>query len=170
MFWPGGECLAIVWSVFWTFQLFSPFFFTTFRTWFGLPHPLIASVPQCVCTHPINLIGIHLLHCVHDNEHIGTHVAIHNNFDAITWDVSFHMKWNQLHAFLSITFNSSCWQVNIVLTKDDIRTLVDVVIDDPLWTNLKPQSCATQRFVTFNVVQAKERSYHNRHPLINFSP
>jgi hypothetical protein len=32
--------------------------FTTFRTWFGLPHPSIVSIPRGVCTHPIDL-GFH---------------------------------------------------------------------------------------------------------------
>jgi hypothetical protein len=30
-----------------------------------------------------------------------------------------------------------------VLTKNDIHTLANVVITDPTWTNLLPQSCAT---------------------------
>jgi hypothetical protein len=46
--------------------------------------------------------------------------------------------WKQSHALLSITFNSSCWWVDIVLTKDDICTLVDIVIVDPTQANLLP--------------------------------
>jgi hypothetical protein len=65
----------------------------------------------------------------------------------------------QLHALPSTTFNFSCRRIDIVLTKDGIYTLVDFVIADP--RNLFPQFCAIQRFVAFDVVQAKERSYHN---------
>jgi hypothetical protein len=36
-------------------------------------------------------MGIHLLRCVHGNEHIGTHDAICNTFAAIAQDVGFHM-------------------------------------------------------------------------------
>jgi hypothetical protein len=40
--------------IFPAFQLFSPIFCTTLCTQFALPHPSIASIPRCVCTHPID--------------------------------------------------------------------------------------------------------------------
>jgi hypothetical protein len=33
-------------------------------------------------------------------------------------------------------FSSSCYKVDIVLTKDGIRTLIDIVIGDPMCANL----------------------------------
>jgi hypothetical protein len=48
-----------------------------------------------------------------------------------------------------------------MLTKDDICTLVDIVIVDLMQEDLFFQSCATQGFVTSNANQAKEKSYHN---------
>jgi hypothetical protein len=36
--------------------------------------------------------------------------------------------------------------------------------------DLLPWSCATQGFVASNVAQAKERSYHNWHPIDQFAP
>jgi hypothetical protein len=86
---------------------------------------------------------------------MGTHDAICDTFVAIVQDVGFHVGWIQLHAFLSTMFNSSCQQVDIVFTKDDISTLVDVVIIDPTWTYLLPRSCTFQRFVASNAAQAK---------------
>jgi hypothetical protein len=77
-------------------------------------------------------MGIHLLHCVHNNEHTRSYDAIRDTFVAIAQDVSFHMGWKQLHALLSTTVNFSCQRVDIVLTKDAIHTLVDVVIVDPM--------------------------------------
>jgi hypothetical protein len=74
---------------------------------------------------------------------------------ASTWDE------NKLHTLPSTTFNSFRQQVNIVLTKYIICTLADVVITNPMRIDLFPQSCATQRFATSNVVQTKERSYRN---------
>jgi hypothetical protein len=107
-------------------------------------------------------MGIHFLCCAHGNEHIGTHDAICNTFAPITWDDGFNMGQEQLHALLSTTFNSFCQWVNIVLTKNDILTLVDVGIVDPLvWMDLLSQSYTTQVFTTFDVVQAKEKSYCN---------
>jgi hypothetical protein len=58
-------------------------------------------------------------------------------------------------------FNSFCQRINIVRTKNGIRTLVDIVIADPMQLDLLPQSCTIQGFATFDVIQAKERSYHN---------
>jgi hypothetical protein len=57
-----------------------------------------------------------------------------------------------------------------MLTKDGIRTLANVIIVDSMWANLLPWSYATQGFVASNVVQAKEISYHNRHPIDQFLP
>ncbi len=74
-------------------------------------------------------MGIHLLGCAHGNECIGTHDTIHNTFATIVWDVGFHMGRKQLHALPSTTFNSFRWQIDIVLTKNDIRTLTHIVID-----------------------------------------
>ncbi len=56
-----------------------------------------------------------------------------------------------------------------MLTKDDIHTLVDIIIIDPMWANLLPQTCETQRFVAFDAAQAKKKSYMTNTPLINSS-
>jgi hypothetical protein len=113
---------------------------------------------------------IHLLHCVHGNVHTKTHDAIRDTFAAIAWDVDFHVRQEQLHALSLTTFNSFCQQINIVLTKDGIRTLIDIVITNPTRTNLFPWSCATQGFVTFDTAQAKKKSYHYQHPIDQFLP
>jgi hypothetical protein len=57
-----------------------------------------------------------------------------------------------------------------VFIKDDIQTLIDVVIVNPLRTNLLLSFCATQGFITFDVVQTKERSYCDPHPFDQFLP
>jgi len=76
-------------------------------------------------------MGIHFLHCVHGNEHTGTHDAIHDTFVGIARDVGFHVGQKLLHAIPLTTFISSRQQVNVVLTKDDIRTLAGIVIANP---------------------------------------
>jgi hypothetical protein len=67
-------------------------------------------------------------------------------------------------------FNSFCWQIDIVFTKDDICTLVGVIIVDPMQADLLPWSCATQGFDAFNVAQAKKMNYHDWHPIDQFVP
>jgi len=83
-------------------------------------------------------MGIQFLHCVHGNERIGTHDVIRNTFDAIARDASFHVGQAQLHALPSTTFNSFHQQINIMLTKNGIRTLTDIVIANPMQTYLFP--------------------------------
>jgi hypothetical protein len=56
-------------------------------------------------------------------------------------------------------FNYSCQQVNIVLTKNDIHTSIDIIIVAPTSVDLLPQFCATQGFDASNVVQAKKWNY-----------
>jgi hypothetical protein len=115
-------------------------------------------------------MGIHLLHCVHGNERTKTHDVICDTFAAIAQNVNFHMWQEQLHALPSTTFNSSHQWINIVFTKDGIRTLIDIVIVDPTRTDLLPRSYITQGFVASNVAQAKEKSYRNWYPTDQFLP
>ncbi len=159
----GASVCLTTWPIISSFWLTSIIFSTTHWIWLGLPHASIANVPWCICTHPIDPMGIHFLHCAHGNKHTWTH-------DAIAWDAGFHMGWDQLHAFLSNTFNLFYWQVDIVLTKNDICILIDVVSANPTWVNLLPQSCATQGFVAFDATQAKKQSYRNWHLANQFLP
>ncbi len=114
-----------------------------------------------MCTHPFDPMGIHLLRCTHGNERMGTHDVIHNIFATIMQDVSFHVERKQLRVHPSTTFNSFHQWVDIVLIKDDIRTLADIVITNPTRVDLLSQFCATQRFVTFDATQAKKMNYHD---------
>ncbi len=57
-----------------------------------------------------------------------------------------------------------------MLTKDGIRTLVDVVIANPTRAYLLRQSYTTQGFATSEATKAKERNYRDRHPTDHFFP
>jgi hypothetical protein len=115
-------------------------------------------------------MGIHLLCCAHGNECSGTHDVIYDTFAAIAWNVGFHVGQGQLHVLISTTFNSFRRRINIVLTKNDIRTFTNVVIANPMQVNLLLWSYITQGFVVLNVTQTKERSYRNQHPTDQFLP
>jgi hypothetical protein len=158
----------IVRQTFPTFRLSSPSFSTMLWTWLGLPHPSITNIPQYMCTHPINATNVHLLCYTHGNEHMGTHDAVHNTFAAIAWNINFHVGQKQLHTLPSTTFHSSHQWIDIVVTKNGIHILVNVVIVDPTWVNLFRWSYATWRLVAFKVAHAKKRSYCNRHPIGHF--
>jgi hypothetical protein len=114
-------------------------------------------------------MGIHLLCCTHGNERIGTHNVVHDTFAAIARNVGFHVGRKQLHALPSTTFNSSCQQIDIVLTKDGIYTLTDVVIANPTRADLLSQSYTIQGFDASDVAQAKKRVIITNTPLINSS-
>jgi hypothetical protein len=124
--------------IFPTFQLSSPVFSIAHHTWLRLPHPSIVHIFRCICTHPINPMGTHFLFCVHNYTHTGTHDAICDTIVTITWDVSFHMGWQQLHVFPTTTFNFFHQWVDIMPTKDGIWTLINIVIVNPTRTNLLP--------------------------------
>jgi hypothetical protein len=123
-----------------------------------------------MCTHPMNVIGVHLLCHAHGNEHMGTHDVVCDTFDVIAQDFSFHVGWKPLHMLPSTTFHSSRRQVDIVLTKDGICTLFNIIIADPTWMDLLRWSCAIQSFVVYEVTQVKKRSYHHWHPTNHFPP
>jgi len=123
-----------------------------------------------VCTHPIDPMGIHLLRYAHGNKHTRTHDVIHDTFVVIVWDAGFHVGRKKLHVFPSTTFNFFCQRDNIVLTKNDINTLADIIIANLTRANLFPRSYITQGFDAFDVAQVKERSYCNWHPTNQFLP
>ncbi len=57
-----------------------------------------------------------------------------------------------------------------MLTKNDIHTLVDTIIANPMQVDLLPQSCTIQGFATSDIAQVKERSYCDQHPTYQFLP
>ncbi len=110
------------------------------------------------------LICVHTSHCPYGYPLLIMHLCqwTHGN-PCSSWYLCHHCTkfylpcgWEQLHALPSTTFNSFHQQIDIVLTKDDICTIFDIIIINPTGTYLLPQSCATQGFVAFDVAQAKK--------------
>jgi hypothetical protein len=161
MFWPRGECLAYSSISLPSFSITFPSFFhnTLYTTWItsslNYKHP-----SMCVHTSHRN--------CADGNERTKTHDVIHDTFVAITRDVSFHVGREQLHVFPSITFNSFRQQIDIVLTKYSICTVVNIVIVNPTRTDLFLRSCVIQRFVTLMQLKPKKKNYHNQHSTDQF--
>ncbi len=85
----GVDVWFIAWPIFVAFWLSSLVFSTTLHTRLRLPHLSTTGIPQCVCPHPIDFMGIHFLYCAH--ECIGAHDVIHDIFAAIVQDVNFHL-------------------------------------------------------------------------------
>jgi hypothetical protein len=83
----------IIWPIFIGFWLASLVFSITLQIWLGLTHLAIANNPQCMCTHPIDLMGVYLLRCAHGNKRTWTHDGVRDTFVTIVRDVGFHMGW-----------------------------------------------------------------------------
>ncbi len=167
---PRTNAYLIVRPIFPSFRLASLIFFTMFWIGLGLPHPSITCIPQCMCTHPINPKNIHLLHCAHGNEFIRTHDIVRDTFVVIERDVGFDVKWKQLHAFPSNTSNSFRRRIDIVLTKDGIRTLIDVVIVDPTRTDLLPDLVPPKDLLLLMWLKPKNKAIVTNTLSINSSP
>ncbi len=92
-----------------------------------------------MCVHTSHQpYAYHVLRYTHDNEHMRTHNAIHNIFAAITQDVDFHMGGKQLYTLPLTMFNSSHQQIDIMFIKNEIRTLVNIIIVDLTHVDLRP--------------------------------
>jgi hypothetical protein len=167
------SCFNLGASVWFTICPFFPTFRISFQGFFHrtsnmtwISSSLNFQVSFNVCAHWIDLMVfifyvVFIIMSAHEP-------MICDTFVTIMWNVGFHVQQKQLNAFLSIMFNSFHWWVDNMFTKDDICTLIDIVITDPTWVDLFPWSCATQEFVTSDAAQAKEMSYRDRHPTNQF--
>jgi len=88
-------------------------------------------------------MGIQILHYADGNKHIGTNDVIHDIFATIVQYDGFYMGLKKLHVFPSAAFNSFNRWINIVLAKDGIHALANIIIVDQTWVDLLPQSCTT---------------------------
>jgi hypothetical protein len=161
MFWPKCGCLVYNSTNFPKLltNFFNFFHYVSNMTWIA---PSLNCRYFLMCVHTsINPMGINLLCCIHGNECIGTHDVIRDTFAAIVWDVGFHVGQYQLHVLLSNMFNSSHWQIDIMFTKDGIRTLINIVVVDSTRVDLFPWACATQGFASFDIVQFTKLCYYD---------
>ncbi len=75
-----------------SFCLSSTHFLTTFRIHLGIPHLMVAHLSWCQCGHIINDLGIHLLHCPCENEHIAAHDTLRNTIAIIVLENGTHIQ------------------------------------------------------------------------------
>jgi hypothetical protein len=126
---------------FYPFGLKHFFLHDAMRTKLGLPHLLTFGLSHYIYGQPLDLMGIHLFCCAHGGEKKKSHNVISDAFASITRDVGFHGAREQTHILLLLTIQSSCQQVNMVLSVDGICMLANVIIDNLIQVNLV--SCAT---------------------------
>jgi len=81
-----------------------------------------------------------------------------------TWDENNYMHFFQPQLICFIN------KVDIMFTKDGIRTLTNVIITNQTQADLLPWTCATQGLAASNVIQTKEKNYRNWHPTNQLLP
>jgi hypothetical protein len=138
LFWPRGKCLVYNSTNLSNLLIIFPNFLhnTLYATWitssFNCKYPLM-------CVHTLHRpYGYPLLMLSSWQRMHWNPCAIYDTFAASAWDVGFHVGQEQLYVLLSTTLNSSYQRVDIVLTKNDIHTLTDVVIANPTQADLLP--------------------------------
>jgi hypothetical protein len=93
---------------------------------------MVAHLSSCQCGHIINDLGIHLLHCPCENEHIAAHDTLRNTIAVIVLENGTHIQKEVSHLF-------SChkWKrMEIVITINGFQTLVNIIIVNRIYINL----------------------------------
>jgi hypothetical protein len=129
------------------------------HTRLDLSHPLVFGVSHCICSEPLDPIGIHLLCCTHCGERMASHDVVWDVFTTITIDVRFHVSQEQTHVLPPHALQFLCHWVDIVLLINGVHTLVDIVIVDPIQVDLVPQVIFSCGVLTIVVIQTKDGFY-----------
>jgi hypothetical protein len=91
----GCECGCFVVSLpnhfYLFFHLTLDVFFTLLHIRLGLSHPLVLGVSHCICSQPLDLIGIHILCCIHGEKRMALHDVVHGAFVTIVKNARFHV-------------------------------------------------------------------------------
>jgi len=125
----------------------------------------ILHFSQCQCGCTINDLGIHLLCCPCGRERTVAHDTFWNTIGAIISKSGAHVQRKVFHLF----FYHTQRQVDIVITRDIFRILVDVVIVNLTHTNLVQHALTTTHPTTV-IAQNKAWSYIERTQGNDFIP
>jgi hypothetical protein len=148
------------------FHLSLAHFLTTLHTRLGLPHFSMAHLSQCKCDHIIDDLGTHLLKCLYRNEHTTTHNTFWDNVATIFLESGTHVQREVSHLFPRHIWH----QMDILITKDNLWTLMDIVIAYSTHINMKQRTSTTTTHVVMMTTQEKTQSYIERIPSNDFIP
>jgi hypothetical protein len=115
-----------------TFHLSSAHFFIELNTRLGLPHPTMAHLSWCHCGHAIDDLGTHLLWCPCGSECTTIHNTFQNIVAIIALENGTHVQKEVSHLFP----HHIPQQVDILITRNDFCTLMDIVVANPIRTNM----------------------------------
>jgi hypothetical protein len=134
------------------FHLSLAHFLTTLHTRLGLPHFSMAHLSQCKCDHIIDNLGTHLFQCLYRNEHTTTHNTFWDNVATIFLESGTHVQREVSHLFPRHTWH----QMDILITRDSLWTLMDIVIAYSTHTNTKQRTSTMTTHVVMMTTQKKD--------------
>jgi len=145
--------------------IFSPFVFnTTYLSWLTTSYG--CHLLECRYGHTIDNLNTHLLWCLCGNEHIIAHDTFQDTLVAITCRNGAHVQKEVSHLFLHHTWQ----QVDILIFINDFQTLMDIIIANPIHTDMVQQTSTTTAHVAIMVVQEKTWSYAEHTLRNDFNP
>jgi hypothetical protein len=78
---PSGGVWLLACLVIPFFHLPLNVFSITLHIKLGLFHPLVLGVSHCICSQPLDPIGIYLLHCAHGGKRMTSYDVVRNVFE-----------------------------------------------------------------------------------------
>ncbi|CAM6103962.1 unnamed protein product [Calypogeia fissa] len=143
----------------------SSFIFTTsLRMRLGLPHPgLLGLQPSCVCGHPLDPIGTHILRCGHGSERTATHDDLRDVLAAIARDAGYHVSTEQTHVLSAVDGILDTRRADIVFLRAGVRALADVVVADPTGASMVSSAAHIPGHAASHAARLKEEAYAVRH-------
>ncbi|CAM6102357.1 unnamed protein product [Calypogeia fissa] len=118
---------------------------------------------SCVCGHPLDPVGIHILRCSHGSERTATHDDIHDVLAAITRDAGYHVSTEQTHVLLAVDGIPDRRRADIVFSRAGVRALADVVVADPTGASMVSSAAHIPGHATSHTARLKEETYAVRH-------
>jgi hypothetical protein len=112
-------------------------------------------------------MGIHLFCCAHGGERTTCHDVVRDVFASITREVKFHILREQTF-FHCLIFNLHVGESTLLVY--GIQMLVDIIIVDPIRTNLVSQTTLFHGVILTITTQAKDGLYGDRYPTNQFFP
>ncbi|CAM6128572.1 unnamed protein product [Calypogeia fissa] len=149
----------------------SSFIFTT-SLWMrlGLPHLGLFGQPSCVCGHPLDPVGTHILWCSHGSERTATHDDLHDVLAAIARDAGYHVSTEQTHVLPAVDGISDRRRVDIVFLRAGMQSFVDMVVADPTGASMFSSAAHIPKHAASHAARLKEEAYAIHHPWDLFYP
>ncbi|CAM6108781.1 unnamed protein product [Calypogeia fissa] len=118
-----------------------------------------ARASPCVCGHPLDPVGIHILHCSHGSKQTATHDDLRNVLTAIALDAGYHVSAEQTHVLPTVDGIPDWRRADIVFSQAGVQTLVDVVVPDPMGASIVSLAAHIFGHVAAHAVGLKEEVY-----------